>query len=184
MEWVALKEDFDADFRRIRKADVDRMDGELSRDGDEAVASGDRVGLTAANNSYTSSFHSAKGQYQELLLQWEKAKKRSTAGGPTAGGGVAASRLVFEYCDLLFKVLREQWSCFQAHYQVLMLPGKGRAGAGRNAESEVDKAGASERKRASRLSASRRRPGRRSITRWLPAGPLVPSLPGMKRIAP
>jgi hypothetical protein len=140
MEWEALKEDFDTDFRRIRKADVDRM--KLSRDGDEAVASGDRVGLTAANNSYTSSYHSAKGQYQELLLQWEKAKKRATAGGSTAGGDVAASRLVFEYCDLLFKVLREQWSCFQAQYKVciLMLPGKGRAGAGRDAESETDKA--------------------------------------------
>jgi hypothetical protein len=71
MEWVAPKGDFDADFRRLRKSDVDRM--ELSRDGDEAAgASGDRVGLTAANNSYTPSFHSAKGQYQELLLQWEK----------------------------------------------------------------------------------------------------------------
>jgi hypothetical protein len=43
MEWAALKDDFDADFRRLRKSDVDRMG--LSRNGDEAVASGDRVGL-------------------------------------------------------------------------------------------------------------------------------------------
>jgi hypothetical protein len=151
IEWEALKEDFDADFRRIRKADFGRM--ELSRpDGDEAAASGGaRVGgLTAANNSYTPSFHGVKGQYQELLLQlqWEKAKKRATAGGPTASGDVAASRLVFEYCDLLFKVLREQWSCFQAQYKVLVLKSsdKGPAGAGRNAGSESDKAEASERK--------------------------------------
>jgi hypothetical protein len=61
MGWSALKEDFDSDFR-IRKADIERM--ELSRDGDEAVASGVRVGLTAANNSYTPSYHIAKGQYR------------------------------------------------------------------------------------------------------------------------
>jgi hypothetical protein len=78
VEWEALKGDFDADFRRLRQVDLNRM--EFSRVGDEAVASGDRVGLTATNNVYTSSFHSAKSQYQELLLQKEKAKKRASAG--------------------------------------------------------------------------------------------------------
>jgi hypothetical protein len=36
VEWTALKQDFDADFRSIRKADIEGM--ELSRDGDAAVA--------------------------------------------------------------------------------------------------------------------------------------------------
>jgi hypothetical protein len=85
-----MKEDFDADFRRIRKAGH-RGDGivtrELSRDGDEAVASASRAGLTETSNRYTASYHRVKGQYQELLMQWEKAKKRATVGGST----------VFEY---------------------------------------------------------------------------------------
>ena len=71
------------------------------------------VGMTAANGVYTSSFHSLKGSYQELLLQKEKPKKRASAGGSVAGGGAAASGLVFEYCDLLFKAFREQRSCFK-----------------------------------------------------------------------
>jgi hypothetical protein len=100
VEWEALKEDFDADFRRLRQADLNRM--ELPRVGDDAVARGDRVGMTATNNVYTSSFHSAKSQYQELLLQKEKAKKRASAGGPIAGGGAAASSLVFEYLAISF----------------------------------------------------------------------------------
>jgi hypothetical protein len=75
----------------------------LSRVGDKAVAHGDVVGMTAANGVYTSSFHSLKGSYQELLLQKEKAKKRASAGGSVAGGDAAATCLVFEYCDLLFK---------------------------------------------------------------------------------
>jgi hypothetical protein len=51
---------------------------ELSRFGDKAVAHGDVVGMTATNEVYTSSFHSLKGSYQELLLQKEKAKKRAS----------------------------------------------------------------------------------------------------------
>jgi hypothetical protein len=109
MEWTALKEDFDSNFRRIRKADIERI--VLSRASDEAVESGNRVELREASSSYTASYYyRIKGQYHELVMQSEKAKKRATAGGSTAGGDVAACRLLFEYCDLLFKVLREQWN--------------------------------------------------------------------------
>jgi hypothetical protein len=59
VEWAGLKDDFDADFRRLAQADLNRM--ELSRVGDKAVAHGDVVGMTAANGVYTSSFHSPKG---------------------------------------------------------------------------------------------------------------------------
>jgi hypothetical protein len=106
-----LKDDFDADFRRLGQADLNRM--ELPQVGDKAVAHGDVVGMSAANEVYTSSYHSPKGSYQELLLQKEKAKKRASAGGSVAGGDAAASDLIFEYCDLLFKALREQRSCFK-----------------------------------------------------------------------
>jgi hypothetical protein len=61
MEWAGLKDDFDAYFRRLGQADLNRM--ELSRVGDKAVAHGDAVGMTAANGVYTSSFHSLKGSY-------------------------------------------------------------------------------------------------------------------------
>jgi hypothetical protein len=111
---------------------------ELSRVGDDTAASGDLVGMTATNAVYTSSFHSVKGSYQELLLQKEKekAKKRASAGGSVAGGDAAASRLVFEYCDLLFKALREQcWSCFKEQHKAMLLLDKSRAGTGADVES-------------------------------------------------
>jgi hypothetical protein len=68
--------------------------------------------------------------------------------------------LVFEYCDLLFKVLREQWSCFQAQYKVLMLKpsGKGPAGAERNAGPESYNAEASERKESPKRKLPKARP--------------------------
>jgi hypothetical protein len=62
---------------------------ELPRACDDAIKSGNRVELREANS-----------QYQELVLQWAKAKKRAAAGGSTAGGDVAACRLLVEYCDL------------------------------------------------------------------------------------
>jgi hypothetical protein len=120
MEWAGLKDDFDADLRRLGQADLNRM--ELPRVGDKAVAHGDVVGMTAANGVYTLSFHSLKGSYQELLLQKEKAKKRASAGaGSVAGGDAAASCLVFEYCDLLFKAFREQRSCFKEQRKEVLL---------------------------------------------------------------
>jgi hypothetical protein len=119
---------------------------ELSRVGDDTAASGDLVGMTATNAVYTSSFHSVKGSYQELLLQKEKAKKRASAGGSVAGGDAAASRLVFEYCDLLFKALREQWSCFQEQHKAMLLSEKSRTGAVADAESEREKSNEAKRK--------------------------------------
>jgi GTP cyclohydrolase III len=145
VEWEALKEDFDADFRRLREADLNRM--ELPRVGDKAVAHSDLVGMTATNDVYISSYHSAKGSYQELLLQKEKVKKRASAGGSVAGGDAAASGSVFEYCGLLFKALREQWSCFKEQHKVLLLPGKNRAGTADDAESKADKAEEEKRKK-------------------------------------
>jgi hypothetical protein len=146
MEWAALKDDFDADFRRLRQADLNRM--ELSRVGDKAVAHGDLAGMTATNDVYISSYHSAKGSYQELLLQKEKAKKRASAGGSVAGGDAAASRLVFEYCGLLFKAFREQWNCFfKDQYKALMLSVESRTGDGADAEKCADAAAWDETKR-------------------------------------
>jgi hypothetical protein len=106
IEWAGLKDDFDADFRRLVQADLNRT--ELSRVGDKAVAHGNVAGMTATNDVYTSSYHSPKGSYQALLLQKEKAKKRASAGGSVAGGDAAASGLVFEYGDILFKAFRGQ----------------------------------------------------------------------------
>jgi hypothetical protein len=151
IEWAGLgtrlKDDFDADFRRLGQADLNRM--ELSRVGDKAVVHGDLVGMTATNDVYTSSYHSLKGSYQELLLQKEKAKKRASAGGSVAGGDAAASRLVFEYCDLLFKVFREQWSCFKEQRKEVLLSVESRTSTGADAESETDKS--DEAKRNTRL---------------------------------
>jgi hypothetical protein len=76
--------------------------------------------------------------------------------------------LVFEYCDLLFKALREQWGCFKEQYKVMLLPGKDRVGAGVDADSEADKA---EEESARSYNGPRsRRSGRRSFTRWRSAG--------------
>jgi hypothetical protein len=183
MEWAGLKDDFDADFRRLGQADLNRM--ELSQVGGKAVAHGDAVGMTAANGVYTSSFHSLKGSYQELLLQKEKAKKRASAGGSVAGGDAAASCLVFEYCDLLFKAFREQWSCFKEQRKEAVLLSLGsRTSAGAGTESEGGKSDKAKRKKMSGAP-SRRRPMRRSgTTRWPSAGRLESSLLGTKRTAP
>jgi hypothetical protein len=58
--------------------------------------------------------------------------------------------LVFEYCDLLFKALREQWGCFKEQHKVLLLPGKDRVGAGIDADSGTDKAEEEKRKKLER----------------------------------
>jgi hypothetical protein len=119
---------------------------ELPRVGDKAVAHSDLVGMTATRDVYISSYHSAKGSYQELLLQTEKAKKRASAGGPVAGGDAAASGLVFEYCDLFFKAFREQWNGFKEQHKALLLSVKSRTVAGADAESEREKSAESKRK--------------------------------------
>ena len=85
------------------------------------MAHSDLVGMTATSDVYISSYHSAKSSYQELLLQNEKAKKRASAGGSVAGGDAAASGLVFEYCDLLFKAFREQRNGLKAQHKALLL---------------------------------------------------------------
>jgi hypothetical protein len=123
VEWEELKADFATDFRRLSQADFNRM--ELSRAGDKAVAQGDVAAMTVANGIYTSSFHSLKGSYQELLRFSRRRRPRSVlrleAGGPAAGGDAAASSLVFELADLLFKVFREQWHRFKAQRQEVLL---------------------------------------------------------------
>jgi hypothetical protein len=144
VEWSYLQADFDADFRRLSHSDVNRM--ELSRAGDEAVAKGDVAGMTAANGVYTSCFHSLKGSYQELLLQKEKAKKRASAGGSVAGEDTAASSLVFELADLLFRVFCEQWDCFKAQRQGVLLSLESRNSADAGAEPEKEKSDSAKRK--------------------------------------
>ena len=144
VEWEELKADFAADFRRLSQADFNRM--ELSRAGDKAVAQGDVAAMAVANGIYTSSFHSLKGSYQELLLQKEKAKKRASAGGSVAGGDAAASSLVFELADLLFKVFREQWHRFKAQRQEVLLSIKGSNSADAEAEAEKEKSEEAKRK--------------------------------------
>jgi hypothetical protein len=98
---------------------------ELSRVGEKALAKADVSAMNAANDVYESSYHSLRSTYQELLLQKEKAKKRVSAGGSVAGGDAAASSLVFEMADLLFRVFRAQRLRFKDHRQEVMLLCKG-----------------------------------------------------------
>jgi hypothetical protein len=146
VEWTGLRADFEADFTRLAKADENRM--ELPRAGEKALAKGDVAAMDVANDVYASSFYSLKSTYQELLLQKEKAKKRASAGGSVAGGDAAASSLVFEMADLLFRVFREQWNRFKAHRQEVMLSVKeGLDRGAADAEAEAEKKKSEEAKR-------------------------------------
>ena len=111
------------------------------------------------NDVYASSFYSLKSTYQELLLQKEKAKKRVSAGGSVAGGDAAASSLVFEMADLLFRVFREQRIRFKAHRQEVMLSvkeGLDRGAADAEAEAEKKKSEEAKRKNKPKKSEAKR----------------------------
>ena len=148
-EWKELRPDFEADFTRLAKADENRM--ELSRVGEKALAKADVSAMNAANDVYESSYHSLRSTYQELLLQKEKAKKRVSAGGSVAGGDAAASSLVFEMADLLFRVFRAQRLRFKDHRQEVMQSVRERfarkESAAADAEAEAEKKKSDEAKR-------------------------------------
>jgi hypothetical protein len=84
-----------------------------------------------------------------LLLQKEKAKKRASAGGSVAGGDAAASSLLFELADLLFRAFREQWNCFKENRQEVLLSIESRNSADAGAEPEKEKSDAAKRKNKS-----------------------------------